>query len=60
MKVTETITRQCCDPVKDLKPLFGDKKTGDVFCVHCGKRWFQDTYTDGAGGRDWRYASKDD
>lgn len=41
MTVTETITRECCQP-KDLKPVDGVKKYGEwsafMFCVHCGAR----------------------
>lgn len=45
MRITEEITRECCDPEKDLKPytgvtLFGDTPIcPDKFCVHCGQLW---------------------
>lgn len=55
MKVTETITRECCDDRRDFKPLFGNSRSGRVFCRVCGKRWRKDSFTDAAGGKDYRY-----
>lgn len=44
MKVTETVTRDCCNPRADLKKYNGT--LGDQiqshqfrFCVHCGQLW---------------------
>lgn len=45
VKITETITRDCCDPVKDLKPYRGIVPGGPTaaareklrFCKECGQ-----------------------
>jgi hypothetical protein len=45
MKITESLTRDCCHPTKDLRK-YGGKPIGDLpkdkavmFCVHCGQLW---------------------
>lgn len=60
VKITETITRECCDVRKDLKPVIGAGKINNtipivVYCVHCGARWYHRTVMDAAGSTDWEY-----
>lgn len=52
MKITETITRDCCLhqdllPYKG-KPIFYDKSK-PYFCRHCGQIWVADRRMDAAG-----------
>ncbi len=58
MKITETITRDCCEQ-KDLRPVEGCRKFGMhpefKFCVHCGARHEYHRFTDPAGGTDSEY-----
>lgn len=59
MKVTETIERQCCDEMKDMKPYLGPKprhikKRVIKFCVHCGSVWQLLRREDAHGGSHWR------
>jgi hypothetical protein len=52
--IVESVSRECCDERKDLKPLFG---TGSMkFCVHCGAYFYLDSRNDAAGGQEkyWR------
>ncbi len=65
MKITETITRECCDYVKDLVQYNGEripKFPGDrkpLFCKHCGQLWWITHAADGDSGltkiqiKDW-------
>lgn len=58
VKVVETINRWCCEP-KDLKPYKGAVADDGTlqhwsFCQHCGQVWFEESFTDAAGGRDTR------
>lgn len=40
MKITETITRKCCDAQKDLRLVEGHPPGRPYyFCVHCGLQW---------------------
>jgi len=60
MKITETITRDCCDVRKDLKTVAGCKMWNynipDMkFCIHCGKRWQYTSYMDAVGSTDYEY-----
>jgi hypothetical protein len=53
--ITETITRECCQP-QDLKPVYGTRRPNDLaFCVHCGHHHKKVSFTDAAGGSDWRW-----
>jgi len=57
MKIKETIERDCCQD-KDLKLYRGkyfSTNKGWVFCVHCGNIWEKVSYTDAAGGKDYKY-----
>jgi hypothetical protein len=58
MKVTETITRECCHP-KDLRPVEGADMIGREpqfkFCVHCGRYHRLTHVRDPAGGTDTEY-----
>lgn len=58
MKVTETITRDCCTP-KDLKPVEGCRMYGRFpvfqFCIHCGARYEYHGFIDAAGSSDYEY-----
>ena len=59
MKITETITRECCQPRKDLCPVEGSPLRGRqheyVFCKHCGRCFEFHTFMDAAGSTDWDY-----
>lgn len=41
MKIKDTIERDCCHPIYDLKPYrgLGDVGRARKFCVHCGQQW---------------------
>jgi hypothetical protein len=58
MKVKVTTERECCEG-PDLRPVEGTRTFGRhpefVFCIHCGRHLEYETFTDAAGGRDWRY-----
>jgi len=62
MKITETITRDCCQR-EDLKPVEGARKIGHdpqfKFCKHCGAWWQYVSYMDAAGSTDWEYRKQD-
>ncbi len=58
MKITETITRDCCQ-TKDLKPFLGRlhehpalRKYSPHFCVHCGQLWLSTDRMDAAGDKE--------
>ena len=63
MKITETVTRDCCQS-KDLKPVEGSNLFGRScalkFCIHCGARWEYYTFMDAAGSTDWDYRKVDE
>lgn len=46
MKITETITRECCDVHKDLAAYKGERLPAfpsgknPLFCRHCGQLWW--------------------
>ena len=58
MKITETVSRECCQQ-KDLRAVEGTPMRGRypewVFCIHCGRRHYYDSFMDAAGSRDWEY-----
>jgi len=58
VKVTETVTRECCQR-QDLKPVEGSPKHGQdpefMFCQHCGRYFARIGFMDAAGSRDWDY-----
>jgi hypothetical protein len=59
MKIKETIERECCED-RDMKRYRGLFSTmpqlkDAVFCIHCGNIFTKESYTDAAGGRDWKY-----
>ena len=44
IKVTETVTRDCCNLMQDLKAFHGDPPIDEPngkfrFCKHCGQLW---------------------
>lgn len=47
MKITETITRDCCNTAKDLRAY--DVANKIFFCIHCGTRWKQIDVPDPSG-----------
>jgi DnaJ-class molecular chaperone len=50
-----TIKRECCQggDLKVVQPVKSGSYTNVYFCVHCGKRWRYETYTDAAGSMDY-------
>jgi hypothetical protein len=59
MKITETVTRECCQ-VKDLKPIEGSPLwSGNSprfkFCQHCGKHHEAKSDRDPTGELTWEY-----
>ena len=58
MRITETSERECCKE-RDMVPYRGESpmlnaSLKPAFCCHCGQLWVAATYTDEAGGQDYR------
>ena len=60
IEIKETLTRRCCEE-RDMVSYFGKSpdyetiaRLKPVFCKHCGQLWVAETYTDAAGGQDWK------
>ena len=60
MKIKVTEERDCCEE-RDLRLYRGDSAfIGPAaldlsFCIHCGQRWKQESFTDSAGDSDRRW-----
>lgn len=61
MRIKVTTERECCEG-PDLKPIDRSPRVGShsrfVFCVHCGRHLEYESFTDAAGGADWRYVHR--
>ena len=59
MKIQETITRDCCDKTRDLKPYNGILYSNNAgkrnikFCMYCGQIWFDTVGYDSHGGEEY-------